>query len=700
MSVISRKPRPPFKVEHYDIRLDELLAPIDNNKSETKNFLNSLMGGNIKEAPRLSIPYWQRDYDWGESLINRFFRSLINSRKTTEGFTERPLRLGNIVLGRLLQRTDDCQYQPYEFLVIDGQQRLRTVNALFRKAQVELGLFDGEPLGLPLYYGVGDNQVSLNDIKEINNSLITEEQKNAFKEDRLRELGLEQCTLRDWMHNIEVHLIITNFTFDARRKDINTFDKVMSRLFSRINLQARPLGDLDTVKAQLLFRLRILGNMTEAESLNAAWEKARALIVSCGEASEEIIDKLLNTTILDAAPKSDIFIQAFGKTQPLSLDEVRMSFTRYLLLVLAFSTNNENLLKHRRSEEVLKREGILWECFKTLCTSSSADEIIAFVNALEKVNSIFLRWRPFLLMSRARLTQDIAPDESEKRHSQHEQWNFLRFQCFLASSSSSDRVWLENPILLKLLKSISEKEASAGRKIKLTKRTSVFQELLQEAQSKVFEKISATNVETYGVHDVLVARDWFIWQAFIEKDPKCQTAAIAGLRDLLNQGGGYARFGNDLTPEDLYKKLSSHFKISRRMPTSTGADEVEHWVSIERGKALERNVQKRCDQIENKAHIANGTNQSLRDLNIKGKANQIDETWWPTLQFLAAITIEHNGNGIIRDQQKANNVTKFLNAIARFWESSAQSYSQAELVNDLTDKVNSQTNTTEENAQN
>ncbi len=673
MSAINRN-RKPFDIEHYDIRLDELLAPIDGNKSESHNFLHRLMNKPTKETPRLSIPYWQRDYDWGEALISRFFCKLVDTASTESANAQedRPLRLGTIVLGRLIQRTADCQYQPYEFLVIDGQQRLRTVNTLFRKAQIDLKLFADEPLGLPLYYGVGDEQVNLSDINEVNQSLITAKQKTAFDVSKLRELGLEKRKLREWMHNIEVHLIVTNFTFDARRKDINTFDKVMSRLFSRVNLQARPLGDLDIVKAQLLFRLRQFGHIKEAQRLNVAWEKARALIVTCGEASEKNIDALLNTTILDADPKSNVFVKAFGKAPTLSLDETRMGFTRYLLLVLAFAQNNSTLLKHHRSQEILKREGVLWECFNPLCNSANADEIVVFVNAIEAVNSIFLRWRPFLLMSRARLTQDVAPEETEKNPLLRQQWNFLRFQCYLASSSSSDRVWLENPMLFELLKAISAKEATAGRKVALTKQEAIFHDLLQEAQGKLFEKLDAKNVETSGTHDVLVARDWFLWQAFIEKEPNCQKAAISGLKALLELNGGYARFGTDITPEDLYGNLCRHFKASRRMPTSTNADQIEHWVSIERGKSLEKDIQKRCDLIENKAHIATGTNQSIRDLSIKDKANQLDESWWPTLQFLAAISHEHDGRGIIRSQQNATNVSKFLNAIARFWETSAE----------------------------
>ena len=200
----------------------------------------------------------------------------------------------------------------------------------------------------------------------------------------------------------------------------------------------------------------------------------------------------------------------------------------------------------------------------------------------------------------------------------------------------------------------------------------LFGDLLREAESQVFKKIGETSDERRRQHNILAARDWFLWQAFVAKEPSYKDAAIQGLAALLHgDGNNYTHF-KPKTADDLFRAISSHFAASPKMPTSTGAEEIEHWVSIQRGKKLEAGLQERCDSLENMAHIANGTNQSLRDLSIKAKANQLDSSWWPTLQFIAAITLEHRGSQIIRDQQKPDYVDDFLDALARFWETVAK----------------------------
>ena len=44
------------------------------------------------------------------------------------------------------------------------------------------------------------------------------------------------------------------------------------------------------------------------------------------------------------------------------------------------------------------------------------------------------------------------------------------------------------------------------------------------------------------------------------------------------------------------------------------------------------------DRSANYAFIASGVNQSLRDLTVTEKALRRNNTWWPNLQFLAALT--------------------------------------------------------------
>lgn len=643
--------------KHFDIRVDELFETSSSAEDAPESFLTRLLRS--EEASELKgvlcIPYWQRDYDWDQALIERFFNGLKSAFDGPDDAEAKPMRLGTIVLGRLEQTGGKPQYQRNEFLVIDGQQRLRTINNLFRLAAAELGLSD-EGLSLSLVRGTGGAAEDLNDLEVLREG-FTPEQSKAFSKERLEALHLEERPLRIWLHGISLHVIVTTFKFDARQSDNGVFDRVMSLLFSRINLQAKPLDDIDVVKAQLLFRLRSQGLTDEAGRLCAAWETARALLSARGEASKEDIEAVLSATLLDN-PQTPAFEKAFRRGLRLSPDDIRLRFSRYLLLCRAFAEGSDALLVSRTRDELLCREGALWSAFKPLCLEGEPVELARFVSSLEKINDIFMRWRPYLLIARANIANDREPDAPGPLEAAL--WRLLRLQCVVAGGSISSRTWLEQPLLLALLRGIDRREAG-GKNVRGNLQE--VESLLKEAEDALFLKLGKEDSQ----HDALTARDWFLWNALFEapEGNRCCDVMVRALERLLD---GYRRFGAGMTGTKLFDDLRSRVVRPRELPTTTGAEQIEHWVSIERGRALPEGVQPRCDALENKAHIGAGTNQSLRDLSIKAKANLREASWWPTLQFLAALASAHDGWGIVQNQQGKDQVDNYLDALDRFWK--------------------------------
>ena len=74
----------------------------------------------------LEIPLWQRQYDWGREQFETFFKDL------SAASVQKPLRLGTLVFA--------CAKSNLETVwVVDGQQRLRTVNNLFMQLSRSAG---------------------------------------------------------------------------------------------------------------------------------------------------------------------------------------------------------------------------------------------------------------------------------------------------------------------------------------------------------------------------------------------------------------------------------------------------------------------------------------------------------------------------------------------------------------------------------
>ena len=146
-------------VHHYDLTARDFLSGADNA-------LHQVIAKDSRK-PTLNIPFWQRDYDWGKEQIDNFLSSVL---KAAQSKTD--LYLGTLVFG--VHST-----HPDKILVIDGQQRLRSIQNLIIRSRKFFG--NGEPgVVLPLVHGLGDAERPIQTDEAVEASLTAREQKDAF----------------------------------------------------------------------------------------------------------------------------------------------------------------------------------------------------------------------------------------------------------------------------------------------------------------------------------------------------------------------------------------------------------------------------------------------------------------------------------------------------------------------------------------
>lgn len=605
----------PIENLHFDIQLDELLTcdPVNLNCS----FFEKI-GFSFPNIASLCIPYWQRDYDWGKDLIARFINDLNKSNS-------HPFRIGTVVLGRLANSN--------EFFVIDGQQRLRTINNLCLYSK------NNENLSLPLHYGVGEDKKLLtkefcSDEKNFQN---TEEQRSAFTNwDNTYDSSLN---LKDLLKQIHLHVIVATFNTDGIEDVEGAFNRAMSSLFSRINVQAKPLDDIDLVKARLILRLREKENI-DVRHFSEVWETARAIVMTNSNCTE--VDKLLNTELGDKGiEKIEEYI-----AKDMNDETLRLQFSRYLLMVNALYRNDISCVRQYSSSDLRAINGPIKEKFQDLLSGTPLQAVEGFFETLEKVNEIFLDLRPYLLVRRSQLIEDnkiYTKDAEEDRL----KLRFLQMQCVVNAGSPLSRNWLESKFLFSILKELLTPSNAP-----------TIEELLRNLENNLFSRIYEQS------ESGLTARDWFLWRTLFDKtepERELEMVMLKGLSKI-----DLTKFRCSRSSMDLYKEMRKIGKDYIEMfPSMTGATQIEHWV------ARTDNKSKHCENFANKAHIAVGVNQSLSDKRIQEKATNIEAKWWPTLKFLAIVTQLHDLKEIKTQQDSTEkgteNIDKFLEMLQGFW---------------------------------
>ena len=616
-------------VHHYDFTARDLLSGPDNA-------LHQVLAKDSKE-PTLNIPFWQRDYDWGEDQIKNFLSSVHRAAQS-----KTDLYLGTLVFGV------HSSY-PDKILVIDGQQRLRSIQNLLIRSRS----FFGEDVGtavLPLVHGLGDAERPVQTDEAVEESLSVKDQKDAFLSANLEKKGFAAVSPEEWLPRLKFRVVLTRYEFEGNEGDKDPFDVVMSDLFSSVNRQAKPLDDIDVAKAKILFGLRKFGYEKEAEEFAREWETARMLQLVPTQLADRA---LLDVDVLD--DKAEKILTAV----PYDPETVRVQFSRYLLLVKAFAEGVDAPVNKEYQEIAYK--GAFGDEFEKLRRGDDGDALLAFAGALKTVNDLFLANRDFLLLARRNRVEVKEGEEAEKRPLLTPARNrLLMFQGYV-SGGTTRASWFSEKTLMRLLR-----ELACCRQVE----DAALDEILVRLEKELFKDLMSSS----GEGPTLTARDWFLWRALfdVEGNPVYK-AAVKGCEKMIETSA--ASFTVD-SGEALLRMLRANAKPYEPdgLPTVTGAAQVEHWAAIERGREKEKEMIDLFESLSNKAHIAEGLNQSMRNDSILKKAGHRDPSWWPTLQFLAAYSACGRGWAVAENSLDQTNLEAFIKPLDEFWKTVAEEY--------------------------
>lgn len=616
-------------VHHYDFTARDLLSGPDNA-------LHQVLAKDSKE-PTLNIPFWQRDYDWGEDQIKNFLSSVHRAAQS-----KTDLYLGTLVFGV------HSSY-PDKILVIDGQQRLRSIQNLLIRSRS----FFGEDVGtavLPLVHGLGDAERPVQTDEAVEESLSVKDQKDAFLSANLEKKGFAAVSPEEWLPRLKFRVVLTRYEFEGNEGDKDPFDVVMSDLFSSVNRQAKPLDDIDVAKAKILFGLRKFGYEKEAEEFAREWETARMLQLVPTQLADRA---LLDGDVLD--DKTEKILTAV----PYDPETVRVQFSRYLLLVKAFAEGVDAPVNKEYQEIAYK--GAFGDEFEKLSRGDDGDALLAFAGALKTVNDLFLANRDFLLLARRNRVEVKEGEEAEKRPLLTPARNrLLMFQGYV-SGGTTRASWLSEKTLMRLLR-----ELARCRQVD----DAALDEILVRLEKELFKDLMSSS----GERPILTARDWFLWRSLfdVEGNPVYK-AAVKGCEKMIETSA--ASFTVD-SGEALLKSLRENAKSYKPdgLPTVTGAAQVEHWAAIERGREKEKEMIDLFESLSNKAYIAEGLNQSMRNDSILKKAGHRDPSWWPTLQFLAAYSACGRGWAVAENSLDQTNLKAFIEPLNEFWKKVAEAY--------------------------
>lgn len=616
-------------VHHYDFTARNLLSGPDNA-------LHQVLAKDSKE-PTLNIPFWQRDYDWGEDQIKNFLSSVHRAAQS-----KADLYLGTLVFGV------HSSY-PDKILVIDGQQRLRSIQNLLIRSRS----FFGEDVGtavLPLVHGLGDAERPVQTDEAVEESLSVKDQKDAFLSANLEKKGFAAVSPEEWLPRLKFRVVLTRYEFEGNEGDKDPFDVVMSDLFSSVNRQAKPLDDIDVAKAKILFGLRKFGYEKEAEEFAREWETARMLQLVPTQLADRA---LLDGDVLD--DKTEKILTAV----PYDPETVRVQFSRYLLLVKAFTEGVDAPVNKEYQEIAYK--GAFGDEFEKLRRGDDGDALLAFAGALKTVNDLFLANRDFLLLARRNRVEVKEGEEAEKRPLLTPARNrLLMFQGYV-SGGTTRASWFSEKTLMRLLR-----ELACCRQVE----DAALDEILVRLEKELFKDLMSSS----GEGPTLTARDWFLWRALfdVEGNPVYK-AAVKGCEKMIETSA--ASFTVD-SGEALLRMLRANAKPYEPdgLPTVTGAAQVEHWAAIERGREKEQKMIDLFESLSNKAHIAEGLNQSMRNDSILKKAGHRDPSWWPTLQFLAAYSACGRGWAVAENSLDQTNLEAFIKPLDEFWKTVAEEY--------------------------
>lgn len=628
----------PLRFTHCDLRVDALLRLFAQGT-----------GG-----PTLVLPYWQREYDWKQSLIERFVRTL------RLGTHDRPMSIGAIVLGHSTAHPD-------EWILVDGQQRLRTL--LHWRSLVSP---EQEPKREKIRFvrgSIEEGGVATLDTEEWEDEERVECGWQQVKE-QWEKIGRPDAS--SWEENVTVHLILAMFEGDATSDE--SFHEALSTLFGRINRTSRRLDILHEWKARCLQTLLQNESLYDEKVVQfvSIWEALAAQAMRPMELDETSWEEVRQASLLTEEKRGQRLLVEFP-----SQEDHEALFARLLItakdLAPAWAGDNENNVTwqapHRTKRELLHVDGPLREIVDK--EMSQVTHVAAFLMSMERLQKTLEAWHDVLMLSHEHLPKKEAMTDStpsvvdvgpaEKR--------LLVLEAFVESATKS-RSWTETSVFRHVAVALGRDDSTD-----LEHRTNALRRAVNEAESVLF---SGPMVKSdAATQERLLSRDWFLWRVLgdecCDEGMLVQTVPIfkRALDQLFDTASGlFAK-----TEDELYKDLRDTFSKLCSLPSSTGAAEVEHWVpqSVNDGKKKPDN---RIDELFNKALISKSLNLQLSNLSLRDKAQRVlndlhdsNSSVRPTLCFLAVLAQALSDEaGIVGSLQDDKAREQYFNAIEDFWK--------------------------------
>ena len=634
-----------FEVEHFNCSYADLPQTLSKALS-------------YPSAWHLQIPLWQRKYDWGREQFETFFKDLNAASK------QMPLRLGTLVLA--------CTKSNREAVwVVDGQQRLRTVNNLHIKLRKLTG-DDEAPSSVDKTSDAANQNYSpiiKLDIKDGQGNSLDDE---AHRFHDARQKSEFDCAFNQYekalklhvLNNIKFHVVLVELANEACGAEISLkdFNRLLPPYFERLNRQAKPLNPEEVFKAKLIFKCRQALRFDVADKAELCWNRAKRLILEPmihDDDKEKSFDRI-EGSIWDR-------IAAGKPLMPCPLrDEQsrREAFCRLLLLAKAFAGNegeNDGLKSDRDALLDANKPAKVWQALYEKLDESDHSEIENFLNRFDRMLGLFEKHRQYLLVTRSHLAdRNLQIKVFDRRNN----WQFDMLQLCCLLNAALGGHWFSNDYLLTLLRALDRCEIED---LDLTAHKAV-----KAVEKELFSSLADDNgkagenkehlAKNSNDRKMLAAREWLLWQAYFaevkQNEKEDEKEKPLGIYREVVEGALQAA------------KLEAQFSFKKPqplLPSSTGAAEIEHWVAMRRKDTDKGDVtDKDLDRSANYAFIANGLNQSWRDLTVEEKAVRITENCWPNLQFFAMLTqprqVVPNKNRYVRETLNA-----YFDKLDRFW---------------------------------
>lgn len=345
-----------------------------------KRTINDIFNGNRI----LEIPFFQRSYVWGEPQWER----LINDMENVS-IINKPYFLGSVILKQ--QQTSTGFQVGDKRTLIDGQQRLTTLNILFKI----LCLKNGQQKAFDRIFRLLNNSLALlhnhNDIEDFETILALEEETEVSGTSAI--IGAYNYFRIKDLSKLDMNVILNNIMFVGIDLGI---DEDEQQIFDTINSLGVRLTTAELLKnyffnrdnADLYRKYWLEVFEKDAETKNF-WDRD----ITAGRTIRENIDLFFYSFLQIKIQDSTLNVKTEDKKLFTRVDGLFDSYKRF---IVEYHINKEDIIKEIKEYALIYRENIDFDVVKReLPESFGIERINAIIFGLE--NSTLIPYVLFLM---------------------------------------------------------------------------------------------------------------------------------------------------------------------------------------------------------------------------------------------------------------------------------------------------------------